>query len=165
VNRRALGAVVIGGLLPAMPAAALDLSPRAFGVRGGLSLDPDQLHGGLHARFSGGRRLAVQPSLELGAGNGVRLLALNADVHFRAGSGRWRPYAGGGPGLSLYDVTDGVGEEGGLKASLAGSIVVGLARADGGGRRGQPSGREYMLEARAGLGDVPDLKVTLGVTF
>lgn len=156
----------VAALAVLVPASvpALDLGLRDPGVRAGLSLDPDQFHGGLDAEVAGRGRLRFRPSLELGIGNGVRLVALNGDLVWRLGGpGRRRFFAGGGPALTLVDVTDGVGEGAAADASLAGNLIAGAVwdRRRAPGRRG----RRYLLEARAGFGDTPDFKLTGGLSF
>jgi hypothetical protein len=152
-----------GGIAAAAPVTALDLGPRDAGLRAGVSLNPDQVHAGLDVQLGNGQRIRLRPSLELGVGNGVRLVSLNADVLFRLGRGWGRPYLGGGPGVNLVDVTDGVGEAAGPEARAVANAVAGVAW--GGGRvRGQAR-RRYLVEARVGLGDTPDFKLTVGASF
>lgn len=155
----ASGALCVGLVLP-LPAASLDLGPRGFGVRAGVSVNPDQFHAGIHFQVGSGASLRFRPSLELGLGNGVRLGALGADVLYRLGEGRWHPFVGAGPGLNLIDVTDGVGEARGLEAKLVANVVAGIAW---GGRRKKLE--RYLLEVRGGFGDAPDFKLSLGVSF
>jgi hypothetical protein len=142
---------------------ALDLGPRDFGLRGGVSVNPDQGYGGLQFQLGRGllmvgsdRHLALRPSLDVGLGNGVRLLTIGGDFLIPFGKGSLRPYVGAGPGVNLIDVTDGVGEADGMQAELVGHAIAGV-RFGGKGR--------YLLEARAGLGDTPDFKVGLGLIF
>lgn len=152
-------------MTPARPAWGLDLSLRDAGVRLGASLNPDQVVGGLDVQVGGGSRLRVRPVAEVGWGNGVRMLALSGDVLYRLGQagGRFRPYVGGGPGLNLVDVTDGVGEGRGVEAELVGNGVAGLAW--GGGRTRGRTARRYLAELRAGIGNTPDLKLVVGASF
>jgi hypothetical protein len=151
-------------LLLAVPATgrALDLKPRDVHLRAGVSLNPDQFHVGLHAGIGSPRRIGFRPSLDLGLGNGVVLLSLNGDVLYRfERTKRLQPFLGGGPALSLIDVTDGVGEAEGLTAEVAGHVVAGLHWLPAKGQRG----RRYFVEARGGYGDTPDFKLTLGIAF
>jgi hypothetical protein len=151
-------------LVLAAPAAvpALDLTPRDFHARAGLSLEPDQLHAGVHATLGSPGRLAFRPGLDLGVGNGVVLVSLNGDVLYRfSRQGRIRPFLGGGPALSLVDVTDGVGESDGVSAELAGHLVGGLQWLPPAGK----AGRRYFVETRFGFGDTPEFKATVGIGF
>ena len=73
--------VVAGALATAPPAAAQDLGFKSFGLRGGLSINPDQGTAGVFlnaGHFS--RRVRFQPSFDLGFGDGVRLGTLNLDA-------------------------------------------------------------------------------------
>ena len=152
-------AVTVFASLLAIPAASLDLSPQKLALRGGFSLNPDQGHGGVQVKIgkglkiSGDSRLQFRPSLDLGLGNGVRLVTFDADLVLPFGKGTVRPFVGAGPGLNLIDVTDGVGEAAGTELKLVGNALAGVRW------------RRWMLEARGGLGDVPDLKVTIGLSF
>ena len=133
------------------------------GARAGLSLDPDQVHGGLDAEVWRRGRLGVRPTVEIGAGNGVRLGALNGDVLWRFGRAGRIPYVGGGPAFTLVDVTDGVGEGRGIESGLAANAIAGV---QSGGSRGRTrAGRRYLLEGRVGFGDTPDVKVMIGASF
>jgi hypothetical protein len=64
-------------------APALDLTPRDVHLRAGLHLNPDQFHVGVQASIGSLGRVGFRPSLDLGLGNGVRLLSLNGDVLYR----------------------------------------------------------------------------------
>jgi hypothetical protein len=151
-------------LLLLVPAAApaLDLHPRDVHLRAGVSLNPDQFHAGVQAAIGSPARVVFRPSVDLGIGNGVVLASLNGDVLYRLDrAGRLQPFFGGGPALSLVDVTDGVGESEGVETELAGHVVAGLHWLPSRGK----SGRRYLVEARAGFGDTPDFKLTLGIAF
>lgn len=148
--------------LGARDASSQDLGFESYGLRAGISMNPDQFHGGVFADM--GRLFAnvrFQPSFELGWGNGVVLGAANADAlhYFKPRS--WRPYAGGGLGINFIEVTNGVGEGSGLEIkpvlNLVGGIVWGKAKAGALGR--------YSFEGRLGLGDTPELKLSAGMRF
>ena len=155
------------------PSAAQDLGLRLFGFRGGVSLNPDQYHFGVFADAGQlTRQLRFQPSFEVGLGNGVRLAAANADaIYFfaprnwsRFGSPKpWRPYAGAGLGINFIDVSKGFGQAGGLSIEPVINVVGGV---EWGVLQPRPgSSRRYLLEARVGLGDTPDFKLSAGITF
>jgi hypothetical protein len=69
-------------VLDARPAAA---EPTLFGIRGGISDDPDTIFFGGHIAFypSSMRRLRFEPSLELGVGDDADLLTLRAHANFK----------------------------------------------------------------------------------
>jgi hypothetical protein len=158
-----IASAVLAVVLPSS-AFAVDLGLRDPGLRAGVSLNPDQVHAGVDAEVAGRGRLRFRPSLELGVGNGVRLGALNGDLVWRlGGQGRRRFFVGGGPALTLVDVTDGVGEGRGAEAHVAGNAVAGASW--GGRRAGGRSGRRYLVEARVGVGETPDFKLTAGASF
>ena len=143
------------------PVGAQDLGIKSWGLRGGLSINPDQGTGGVFVNaghFS--RRVRFQPSFDLGFGNGVRLLALNLDAFYIFSPHPWRPYAGGGLGINFIDVTEGVGEGRGLDVEAALQIVGGIEWGDL-----RAGFRRYLVEARLGVGDTPDLKLTAGIAF
>jgi len=157
---RTILAATLAGLLAPAASSALDLAPRGYAARAGVSFNPDQFHAALHFQLGPGSKPQFRPVLELGVGNGVRLVSLSGDVLYHFEAQRFRPYAGAGPGLNLIDVTDGVGEADGIKSKLVAHAVAGVAwiRRPG----GQP---RYFLEGRAGVGDTPDFRIALGISF
>ena len=69
------------------------------GVRAGVSVDPDQFYFGGHIETSPlVDRLRFRPSVDIGLGDDITLVAGNFDFTytFRARSG-WNLYVGGGP--------------------------------------------------------------------
>jgi hypothetical protein len=165
-GRRTLtfGAATVGLLLASSPVAALDLSLRDPAVRLGVSLNPDQVHGGLQAHMGRVRPIRFRPSLDLGIGNGVLLASINADVLFRGRRGLGPLFVGGGPGLNFIDVTSGVGEGRGVEAKVVFNGVAGLSFGAQ-GRQARTGRWRYFVEIRAGFGDTPDAKLTGGVSF
>jgi hypothetical protein len=153
-----LTAAVAALLTPAVP-AALSFAPQGIAASTGVSLNPDQFHAGLHVPLGRSWKPQFRPVVELGLGNGVRLVSLSGDVLYHFEGSRWRPYAGGGPGLSFIDVTDGVGQGDGVETRLVGVAVAGLAFAPRRGRHG------YFVEGRFGVGDAPDVRVAVGMSF
>jgi hypothetical protein len=121
-----------------------------FGLRGGVTVDPDQGHFGFFIttpEFAQGVRF--QPSFELGLGDGRTVGAANLDlVHVFRIEGV-QPFVGGGLILALYDGNDR-GRDSDLEAG------VGVAG-------GIEWGQRFMVELRAGFGDVPELKLTFGI--
>ena len=134
--------------LAAVAFAAVTVTPAFAGVglRGGLSLDPDNFLVGLH--WSGkplGESIYFVPSVEAGFGDAT-MIAGNADFHYVfKTSSELAPYAGAGATLNWFDF------DGGSETDFGGSII--------GGIRLSP---KLFLEAKAGLGDVPDWKFIVG---
>lgn len=142
---------------------AQDLGLRSYGLRGGISLNPDQFSFGAHAdigRIADGIRL--QPSAELGFGNGVLLASANFDAHYLLAPRSFRPYVGGGVGLNFVDVRSGIGSSNGLGVEPVVNAVGGV---EWGERRNEQDVRRYLLEARLGFGDTPELKLVFGLSF
>ena len=156
----------LGGVLVVLASPgfspALDLGPREPALRLGVSFGPDQFHAGFQTAIGPVRSVGFRPSFDFGAGNGVRIGSFNGDVVFRFAkpTAGLRPYLGAGPGLSLVDVTDGVGEAEGVEANLVGHALAGVVRT-----RPVLGVKRLFLEVRGGFGDTPDVKVTLGGWF
>lgn len=133
-----------------------------WGPRVGATIDPDQVHVGLHADFGDviAERVRFMPNLELGFGDDLTLGALNfeAAYRFRENWDTWSPYAGGGLGLNWYSWdNDFPGRD-------DSDMDVGLNLL-GGIEKGTRSGNRFFLELKLGLADSPDMKVTVGWTF
>ena len=155
---------VFVSLLLAAGSFGQELGVRSYGLRGGINLNPDQFNFGAHV--DAGRltsRIRLQPSFELGFGNGVLLAATNFDAHYLFTAKRFRPYAGGGLGLNFIDVQSGMGSGGGLDIEPVLNLVGGAEW--GAPKTGSRAFRRYLLEARVGLGDTPELKLVAGINF
>jgi opacity protein-like surface antigen len=160
MTRKSLWAAALVLLLPALALAApaVTVDP---GVRAGLSLSPDQFVFGGQLSFQGlAPDWTFDPSLELGFGDDVTVIAVNLDAlyHLRLSGSDWRPYVGGGLGLAAvswdnaHDLHDDSDNEVGL------NVVLGF-------RVPTRSGQHWFTEMRLGVGDLPDLKVVGGFSF
>jgi hypothetical protein len=161
---RSLCLVILAYSLSASTTFARELGVRSYGLRGGINMNPDQFNFGAH--LDAGRlteRIRFQPSFELGMGNGVFLLANNFDAHYLFNTGNWRPYAGGGLGINVIDVSNGMGSGDGLDIEPILNLVGGVEW--GAPRGGSRALRRYLLEARIGMGDTPELKLVAGLSF
>ena len=74
------------------------------GVRGGVSVDPDQFYFGGH--YETGPlvdRLHFKPNIEAGFGDDLTLIAINFEFVYKFPSkGPWNLYAGGGPAINFF---------------------------------------------------------------
>lgn len=154
-------------LLPASAAPALAQGTQGirfdgWGVRFGLSADPDQAYGGVHfdlGEFA--KDVRFRPTAELGFGDDVTLFQALAEVHYIFSKVQvWKPYVGGGLGLAFADVDDddnGRDDDSDTEFSLAGV---------GGVETRLKSGNGFLLELKIGFGDNdPDAKFGVGWTF
>ncbi len=164
--RKLMTIAVAGGFLLFASAHAAFANPdsdigfRGWGPRVGVTVNPDQIHFGAHMDFGNfAQHLRFQPNFELGIGDGRTLGALNFETNYRFASrwDVWTPYLGGGLGVNFTGT-----EERGLRDNT--NTDVGL-NALFGIERGLASGDRFFTEAKLGLVDAPDLKVTFGWTF
>lgn len=150
--------------LAAGTAFGQEIGVRSYGLRGGINMNPDQFNFGAHVDAGSlASRVRFQPSFELGLGNGVTLAAANFDAHYLFTARSFRPYAGGGLGVNFIDVTSGIGRGGGLNIEPVLNLVGGVEW--GAPRPGSRAFRRYLLEARIGMGDTPELKLVAGFSF
>jgi len=140
----------LGAVLLLAPGAAH--AQGGFGLRTGVSVDPDQFFVGAHVDAGPlAGRLWFRPNLELGFGDNLTLLAVNAELaYWFRSQGAWRAYAGGGPALNVYDSEGGSGSH--TEAGL--NFMLGVAHRGG-----------FFVEAKLGVFDSPDLKLGFGYSF
>ena len=121
------------------------------GVRGGVSVDPDQFYVGGHYETSAlVDRVYLRPNLEVGFGDDVTTLAINIEGIYKIplkNQRGTRLYLGGGPAINIYDRNDNSDAKGGL------NLLAGLEFG------------KVFVEVKGGLFDSPDLKVGIGYTF
>lgn len=131
--------------------SASTASAANFGVRGGLSVNPDQFHVGGHVDVGTiFEPIRFVPNVEIGFGDNLTLVAINGDFLFDIPEAPF--YVGGEIGVNIVsydnDLVDGSNSEVGI------SVM-------GGWHFSGP----WLLEAKLGLVDSPDFKATVGYTF
>jgi len=144
----ALCLFVLTGLVAASPAHAQG----GVGIRGGLSVDPDQFYVGVHVDAGPlVDRLWFRPNVEIGLGDNLTLFAFNAELaYWFLTHSPWRVYAGGGPALNIYHFDGGGGSD--TRAGL--NLLLGFAHHGG-----------FFAEAKLGALDSPTLKLGIGYSF
>lgn len=136
-------------LFSASPAAAQD-----GGIRGGISVDPDQFYFGGHLETSPLiDRLHFRPNVEVGIGDDLTLIAANMEFAYKFTTGRdWNIYAGAGPALNIY-MFDGPGDND-AETEAGFNVLVGVEQ-----RRG------LFFEFKVGAIDSPEFKFGVGYTW
>lgn len=143
-------------LLCLAAAASTARAETRVGIRGGLSVDPDQVLGGISFQPPAiADNLYVVPSIEAGFGDDLFSLAFNGDLQYQFGrSGGVRPYAGGGLALTYWNADNG-GDDTELGVNALGGLLF-----------DRSSGAPIFLEMKLGLTDeVPDFKFVVGLMF
>jgi len=136
-------------LFSATPALAQD-----GGIRGGISVDPDQFYFGGHLETSPLiDRLYFRPNVEVGFGDDLTLIAANMEFVYKFTTRRpWNVYAGGGPALNVY-MLDGDGDND-SETDAGVNILVGVEQSSG-----------LFFEFKIGAIDSPDFKFGVGYTW
>jgi hypothetical protein len=136
-------------LFSATPALAQD-----GGVRGGISVDPDQFYFGGHLETSPlVDRVHFRPNVEVGIGDDLTLIAANMEFVYKFTRNRgWNVYAGGGPALNIYMVDSPEDDESETEAGF--NVLGGIESAGG-----------LFFEFKLGLIDSPELKFGVGYTW
>ena len=140
-----LGVVVF----PATPALAQD-----GGIRGGISVDPDQFYFGGHLETGPlVERLHFRPNVEVGFGDDLTLIAANMEFVYKFSRTRGlNLYAGGGPALNVF-MFDGAGDND-SETEAGFNVLVGAE-----------TPRGLFFEFKLGLIDSPELKFAVGYTW
>ena len=131
-----------------------------WGVRGGLSSDPDQVYGGVHFNLGEfAKDVRFRPSMELGLGDDLVLVQMLAEVHYVFSNVQvWKPYLGGGLGLTHvnYD-NDHPGDDSETNVSL--NPIAGVETM-------LNQGLGFFFELKLGLADEdPDIKFGVGLSW
>jgi len=129
---------------------------RGWGVRVGLSSDPDQVYGGFHwdlGEFA--HNVRFRPNLEIGFGDNVDVLMANAEVHYVFSKVQvWKPYVGGSTGF-IYANPDAGDSDTDLTLTGVGGVETKLK-----------SATSFFIEGKVGLTDnEPDFKAGVGWTW
>lgn len=146
VTRSVIGLTFLLGLVCfSTPAAAQDA-----GIRGGISVDPDQFYVGGHLETPPlVDRLYFRPNLEVGFGDDLTLLAANMEFVYKFTASRaMNLYAGGGPALNIFMTDEDSDTEAGF------NVLVGMETSKG-----------LFFEFKIGAMDSPDLKFGVGYTW
>jgi hypothetical protein len=143
-------------LLVVVSSARSSQPNRSFGVRAGFGIDPDQFVFGVQAVLGRTMKIArIAPSADIGLGDDVTVLAFNLDARLSLTPPGTATafYCGIGPTIAVFDPKKGGGD-----TEIGLSIAPGLRFPLG-------SKQAYNAEVRFGIGDVPDLKIMVGVLF
>ncbi len=141
---------------PAMAQGTAHIAFRGWGVRAGLSNNPDQVYGGFHwdlGEFA--RNVRFRPYVEVGFGDHVTTLQAMGEVHYVFSKVQvWKPFVGGGAGL-IYADPDHANSETNLSIMGVGGVETKLK-----------SATSFFIEGKVGLtNDDPDFKAGVGWTW
>ena len=121
----------------------------AFGLRAGVTVEPEQFHFGAHLITNPLiKALTFRPNLEIGVGSDVTTFAFNFEFAYSIiRRSNYSAYVGLGPALNIYDNGD-TDTGGGL------NVLLGVEHRTG-----------LFGEIKVGAFDSPDFKFTVGYTF
>ncbi len=136
-------------LFSATPALAQD-----GGIRGGISVEPDQFYFGGHLETSPlVDRLYFRPNVEVGFGDDLTLIAANMEFVYKFSTRRdWNIYAGAGPSLNIYMIDNGGEDDSDTEAGL--NFLAGVEASSG-----------LFFEFKIGAIDSPNFKFGVGYTW
>lgn len=127
---------------------------QAPGVRGGVSIDPDQFYFGGHFETDAlVDRVHFRPNVEAGLGDDLTTIALNFDFVYKFPQGNgWRIYAGGGPAINFYRFDRAGNDQTDSEPGL--NFLLGVEQDTG-----------LFFEFKVGAIDSPELKFGVGWSF
>ncbi len=140
---------------PSETSSQSDIGWKGWGLRAGLTSDPDQFVGGVQFNLGEFRRhLRFQPDVELGFGDDATTLFVTVPVYYRFKVDQeFTPYAGGGVALGFVDrdlpPTSSADDT---------SFEIG-GRATGGLEWNLSGGGAFAVELSLGFGDIHDAQV------
>ena len=143
-------------LVSAVAANSADESGKCYGIRAGYSSKPDQFVIGAQADMGEiYRRVHIVPSIDAGFGDHLTTFAFNGDIQLFVPLPKSMSslYGIAGPTIMIWTPEIGDGDtEIGLTLGLGARMPLG-------------NSGWYNVEARFGIGDIPDVKVLLGIFF
>ena len=123
--------LALSGLFAAPAAAQM-----TYGVRAGVSAEPDQFYFGGHFETRPlVEHLHFRPNVEIGIGNDVTLVGINFELAYKFQTSKpWHPYALGGPALNIIHQNGDSEAQGGFnfgvgvehRGGLFGEVKVGV---------------------------------------
>ena len=149
---------------PAQQQSASGIRWEGWGVRAGLSANPDQVYGGVHFNLGEfAKNVRFRPTVEVGFGDDRTTFQALAEAHYIFSKVQvWKPYVGGGLGMTYVTRDDdccGNHHEEGSDTEFA---LMGI----GGMETKLKSGNAFFMELKVGLGDEdPDVKFGVGWSF
>jgi hypothetical protein len=153
VNRWVTGLSILLGVVffSATPALAQDA-----GIRGGISIDPDQFYFGGHLETAPlVDRVYFRPNVEVGIGDDLTLIGANMEFVYKFSRSRGlNLYAGGGPALNIFMFDDDGGGDNDAETEAGFNVLVGAE-----------TPRGLFFEVKFGLIDSPDVKFGVGYTW
>jgi hypothetical protein len=149
--------IFLAGVLLVLSAGSLKAQEGA-GIRGGVSVDPDQFYFGGHVAVGPlVERLWFRPNIEIGIGDNRTTVGMNGELTywfppFR--QSQWGLYVGGGPALNLIRFDEDRFGQRDTAAEGGFNILLGL-----GHQRG------LFTELKVGALRSPDIKIGVGYSF
>ena len=153
---RSLALAAVLTVLAALPAAAQS----SIRFIGGGSIDPEQIYGGVAWQSPDiGGRFRIQPGIDGGWGDGLRLATVNIDlvVKFPLGSSGWSLLQGGGPVITITKFT-GEFEDVPRELHAGGSYLFGFQKDNGFFAEFRVGGGNYVPQLKMGVGWAVELK-------
>ncbi|MCX6639337.1 MAG: hypothetical protein NTW14_02480 [bacterium] len=149
--------LIIIAVLMTSTLAGAGIRYQGWGPRFGMSSDPDQLDLGVHLNMGEFvPRLRFQPNLEIGFGDEITTVMLNAETFylFAVSGSTVKPYAGGELTFMYWKADH--------KFGSVDDFEMGISPVGGLEYQFNPKLGGF-VELKIGFGDIPDLRVTLGL--
>ena len=112
--------ILAGFATKAMAQEMSEVRFHGWGIRAGLSSDPDQVYAGVHFNLGEFTKdVRFRPTVELGFGDDQTVLQMLAEAHYVFSKFQaWKPYLGGGLGLTYVNYDDHRGDDSDTEGSL-----------------------------------------------